>query len=208
MERGPLRPPDAVRHPVVAKDRDAGAPDVSDRGLVVLNLAVAVGGAGAKDFERDAAIEDLVARCLEKDQKRRLRDVGDVFAELDDKASAPPETSAPASRSSITPALWLAALHLLAVGIHGVKGFDTALMPWMYAQAGGKLLAGGQSLLPSMKLRLSAPEQVVDLNRISSLAGIRREGGVETPGPCARPDRATSPALLREEDRPSSGILD
>jgi hypothetical protein len=35
--------------------------------------------------------------------------------------------------------LWLAALHLLAVGIHGVKGFDTALMPWMYAQAGGKL---------------------------------------------------------------------
>src|SRR5450830_1113797 len=44
------------------------------------------------------------------------------------------------------------------------------------AQAGGKLLAGGQSLLPSMKLRLSAPEQVVDLNRIPSLAGIRREG--------------------------------
>ncbi len=35
--------------------------------------------------------------------------------------------------------LWLAALHLLAVGIHGVKGFDPALMPWMYAQAGGKL---------------------------------------------------------------------
>jgi len=44
------------------------------------------------------------------------------------------------------------------------------------AQAGGKLLAGGQTLLPSMKLRLSAPEQVVDLNRIPSLAGIRREG--------------------------------
>lgn len=35
--------------------------------------------------------------------------------------------------------LWLAALHLLAVAIHGVKGFDTALMPWMYAAAGGKL---------------------------------------------------------------------
>ncbi|MDQ1158699.1 hypothetical protein QE385_003026 [Sphingomonas sp. SORGH_AS 950] len=35
--------------------------------------------------------------------------------------------------------LWLAAFHLLAVGIHGVKGFDPALMPWMYAAAGGKL---------------------------------------------------------------------
>ncbi|MDD0812604.1 xanthine dehydrogenase family protein subunit M [Curvibacter sp. RS43] len=44
------------------------------------------------------------------------------------------------------------------------------------AQAGGKLLAGGQSLLPSMKLRLSAPEQVVDLNQIQGLSGIRREG--------------------------------
>ncbi len=35
--------------------------------------------------------------------------------------------------------LWLAALHVLAIGIHGVRGFDAALMPWMYAAAGGKL---------------------------------------------------------------------
>ncbi|HIV76324.1 MAG TPA: hypothetical protein H9899_02245 [Candidatus Sphingomonas excrementigallinarum] len=35
--------------------------------------------------------------------------------------------------------LWLAALHLLAVGIHGVKGLDPMLVPWMYAAAGGKL---------------------------------------------------------------------
>jgi hypothetical protein len=35
--------------------------------------------------------------------------------------------------------LWLTALHLLAIGIHGVKGFDTALVPWMYAAAGGKI---------------------------------------------------------------------
>ncbi len=35
--------------------------------------------------------------------------------------------------------LWLAALHLLAIGIHGVRGFDADLVPWMYAAAGGKL---------------------------------------------------------------------
>ncbi|HMN20537.1 MAG TPA: xanthine dehydrogenase family protein subunit M [Ottowia sp.] len=45
------------------------------------------------------------------------------------------------------------------------------------AKAGGKLLAGGQTLLASMKLRLAAPEQLVDLGAIPELAGIRREGG-------------------------------
>ena len=45
------------------------------------------------------------------------------------------------------------------------------------AKAGGTLLAGGQTLLASMKLRLAAPEQLVDLGAIAELAGIRREGG-------------------------------
>ena len=43
-------------------------------------------------------------------------------------------------------------------------------------QAGGKALAGGQTLLASMKLRLAAPEQLVDLGGIKELAGIRKEG--------------------------------
>ncbi|CAN5247734.1 FAD binding domain-containing protein [soil metagenome] len=42
--------------------------------------------------------------------------------------------------------------------------------------AGAKPLAGGQTLLASMKLRLSAPEQLVDLALIPALTGIRREG--------------------------------
>ena len=42
--------------------------------------------------------------------------------------------------------------------------------------AGGKPLAGGQTLLASMKLRLSAPEQLVDLGGIAELAGIRKDG--------------------------------
>lgn len=44
------------------------------------------------------------------------------------------------------------------------------------AKAGGTLLAGGQTLLASMKLRLAQPEQLVDLGGITALAGIRREG--------------------------------
>jgi carbon-monoxide dehydrogenase medium subunit len=45
------------------------------------------------------------------------------------------------------------------------------------AQAGGaKVLAGGQTLLASMKLRLANPETLVDLGAVTELAGIRREG--------------------------------
>lgn len=39
-----------------------------------------------------------------------------------------------------------------------------------------RVLAGGQSLIPLLKLRLAAPEVVVDLGRVASLRGIREEG--------------------------------
>jgi carbon-monoxide dehydrogenase medium subunit len=39
-----------------------------------------------------------------------------------------------------------------------------------------KVLAGGQSLLPVLRMRLNAPEVVVDLGRIESLRGIRDDG--------------------------------
>jgi carbon-monoxide dehydrogenase medium subunit len=39
-----------------------------------------------------------------------------------------------------------------------------------------KVLAGGQSLIPVMRLRLAAPETVVDLGRVSELRGVRDEG--------------------------------
>jgi len=40
-----------------------------------------------------------------------------------------------------------------------------------------KLLAGGHSLLPLMKLRLSAPRYVIDIGRVRSLRSIREESG-------------------------------
>ena len=40
-----------------------------------------------------------------------------------------------------------------------------------------KLLAGGHSLLPMMKLRFAQPAHLIDLNRIDALRGIREDGG-------------------------------
>ena len=41
-----------------------------------------------------------------------------------------------------------------------------------------KLLAGGHSLIPMMKLRLASPKHVVDIRRIGGLAGVDRKSVV------------------------------
>lgn len=40
----------------------------------------------------------------------------------------------------------------------------------------GKLLAGGQTLIPTFKQRLAQPSHVIDINGIAELAGISRQG--------------------------------
>jgi carbon-monoxide dehydrogenase medium subunit len=52
-----------------------------------------------------------------------------------------------------------------AVGLLGSLGADA------------KLLAGGHSLLPMMKLRFAQPAHLIDLNRIAELRGICEDGG-------------------------------
>jgi carbon-monoxide dehydrogenase medium subunit len=42
---------------------------------------------------------------------------------------------------------------------------------------GAKVLAGGQSLIPALNMRLSAPALLVDITRIAELSGIRHAGG-------------------------------
>ncbi len=39
-----------------------------------------------------------------------------------------------------------------------------------------KILAGGQSLLPVLRMRLNAPEMVIDLSKIESMRGVRDDG--------------------------------
>jgi len=65
-----------------------------------------------------------------------------------------------------------------------------------------KVLAGGQSLIPVLKLRLAAPEVIVDLGRIESLRGIREEddaivvGAMTSHDDVARSSTVATHALL------------
>jgi carbon-monoxide dehydrogenase medium subunit len=54
------------------------------------------------------------------------------------------------------------------------------------AAGGAKVLAGGQTLLASMKLRLAQPETLVDLGGIAELAGVRRDGNALVIGAMTR----------------------
>jgi carbon-monoxide dehydrogenase medium subunit len=61
-----------------------------------------------------------------------------------------------------------------------------------------KLLAGGQSLIPLLKLRLAEPKTLIDLRRIPELRGIREEGDAVMLGAMTTYFEAlTSPILAR-----------
>jgi carbon-monoxide dehydrogenase medium subunit len=57
------------------------------------------------------------------------------------------------------------------------ESLDDALAALSGGGEDAKLVAGGHSLLPLMKLRLAAPSLLVDLGRIPGLHGIQRENG-------------------------------
>jgi carbon-monoxide dehydrogenase medium subunit len=61
-----------------------------------------------------------------------------------------------------------------------------------------KVLGGGQSLLPVMRLRLAAPEVVVDLSRVSGLAGVRDDGDALVLGAMTTHDAVVHDPLVRE----------
>jgi len=60
---------------------------------------------------------------------------------------------------------------------HAPGSVDDAVALLKELGDGAKLLAGGHSLLPMMKLRFAEPEHLVDINNIASLKGIREENG-------------------------------
>ena len=59
-----------------------------------------------------------------------------------------------------------------------------------------KVLAGGQSLVPMMKLRIAGPRYLIDINRIDGLRELRREG-----------DRLMIGALCRHADIGGSALV-
>ena len=75
---------------------------------------------------------------------------------------------------------------------------DEAIARLQAAGAGGKLIAGGHSLVPLMKLRLSEPKVLIDIGRIPGLTGIREKGDrIEIGAGTVHHDVAAS-SLLRE----------
>jgi len=75
---------------------------------------------------------------------------------------------------------------------------DDALAKLQASNGEGKLLAGGHSLVPLMKLRLSEPKTLIDIARIPGLAGIRKKDDkIEIGAGTVHHDVATS-ALLRD----------
>ena len=63
---------------------------------------------------------------------------------------------------------------------------DEALAALKDGGEDAKMLAGGHSLIPLMKLRLAAPSLLVDLRRVEELRGVNRSGGVLTFGAMVR----------------------
>lgn len=62
-----------------------------------------------------------------------------------------------------------------------------------------KILSGGQSLIPMMKLRLARPAYIVDLNRIAGLSYIKEEGGFLKIGGLTREAEMEASALVRSK---------
>lgn len=64
------------------------------------------------------------------------------------------------------------------------------------AGGGATVLAGGQTLLPLLALRMSQPFVLVDINRIAALGGIIRVAGGTRIGPIVRQNEAIEDATL------------
>jgi carbon-monoxide dehydrogenase medium subunit len=81
-----------------------------------------------------------------------------------------------------------------AFDYHRATSVDDAIRK--LRDTGGKLVAGGHSLVPLMKLRLSEPTALIDIARIPDLSGIRgQEGQIEIGAATVHHDIASSSVL-------------
>ena len=79
------------------------------------------------------------------------------------------------------------------------SSLDDALAKLQAAGGDAKFLAGGHSLIPLMKLRLSEPKILIDIARIPGLSGIREKDGRIEIGAGTTHAEVASSALLREK---------
>ncbi len=78
-----------------------------------------------------------------------------------------------------------------------VKSLDEALSLLAKHKDEAKILAGGHSLLPAMKLRLAQPSLLIDLSRVKDLSYIREEGGTVKIGAITTHFQIESSELLK-----------
>jgi carbon-monoxide dehydrogenase medium subunit len=76
---------------------------------------------------------------------------------------------------------------------------DDALAKLKAADGDAKLLAGGHSLIPLMKLRLSEPKRLIDISRIPDLGGLREKAGRIEIGAATTHHAVATSGLLREK---------
>ncbi len=75
---------------------------------------------------------------------------------------------------------------------------DEALRALSDGGEDAKILAGGQSLIPVMRLRLAAPSMVVDLTRVAELRGVRDDGDALAIGAMTTHSDVIADPLIRE----------
>ena len=80
---------------------------------------------------------------------------------------------------------------------HAPTSIEEALSLLDRYEGEAKILAGGQSLIPVMKLRVAAPSALVDINRIPGLDGLAEEGGQLRIGALVRHRTCERSELLR-----------
>jgi len=76
------------------------------------------------------------------------------------------------------------------------KSLDEALQALGRYGDKGKILAGGQSLVPMLNMRLVRPEVLVDINRLPDLDGVRLDGNALVIGALARHESLRESALV------------
>ena len=78
---------------------------------------------------------------------------------------------------------------------------DEALQALAQAASDGKdvkVLGGGQSLIPVLRLRMAAPELLVDLSKVDGLRGVRDDGDALVIGAMTTHDQVAKDASIKE----------
>ena len=75
---------------------------------------------------------------------------------------------------------------------------DEALEALADADGSATILAGGQTLMPLLALRMSMPATIIDINRIAALKGVKRTDGGVRIGPMTRQNDVIADATLKE----------